>query len=139
MKQVIAFGSCEGMTWRFNKAADASWENGCAEALIRLIKRALTLSIDSRIVTINVLQTALFDVATLLNDRPIGIKSSSDCVYNTYLCPNDLLLGRCVRSVPSGIWDESQSYKKNLEFLQSISRDFWKKWIRDYWPILLVR
>lgn len=43
-----------------------------------------------------------------MNDRPIGIKPSSDCVYDTYLYPNDLLLGRSGRNVPSGMWDDSK-------------------------------
>lgn len=139
VNQITAFGSCEGMTWCFNKSADAPWENGCAESLIRLIKRALVLSVGSRIVTFNILQTAFFEIAALLNSRPIGIKPGSGCVYDTYLCPNDLLLGRSGRNVPPGVWDESQSYKKSFEFLQSVTNEFWRRWNRDFLPTLLIR
>lgn len=33
----------KGTTWVFNKSADAPWQNGCSEALIRSVKRALAI------------------------------------------------------------------------------------------------
>ena len=85
------------------------------------------------------MQTALFEVASLLNERPIGVKPGSDIDNGRYLCPNDLLLGRTNNRVPMGIWDEGDRYSKRIEHVQQIVNDFWKRWMRDYFPTLLVR
>ena len=40
----------KGTTWVFNKSADAPWQNGCSEALIRSVKRSLGIAIgDSKL------------------------------------------------------------------------------------------
>ena len=41
VEAVRSFGSNNGVTWHFNKSADAPWENGCSEALIKSIKKCL--------------------------------------------------------------------------------------------------
>ncbi|CAC5404639.1 unnamed protein product [Mytilus coruscus] len=87
------FGNGNGMEWEFTKAADAPWENGCSEALIKSVKKSLSLAIGQSIMTFSELQTVLFEVANILNERPIGT-STSDPNEGTYLCPNDLILGR---------------------------------------------
>ncbi|CAC5382020.1 unnamed protein product [Mytilus coruscus] len=94
----------------FTKAADAPWENGCSEALIKSVKKSLSLAIGQSIMTFSELQTVLFEVANILNERPIGT-STSDPNEGTYLCPNDLILGRASSNVPVGNWDESDNFK----------------------------
>ena len=85
-----------GTTWIFNKSADASWQNGCSEALIRSVRRAFG---DNKL-TFGELQTVLFQVADLLNSRPIGMKPVGDHELGSYWCPNDLLLSRASSQAP---------------------------------------
>lgn len=59
-RTILEFGTVEGMTWKFNKSAEAPWRNGCSEALIRLIKRALHLSVGFNHLTLGELQTDFF-------------------------------------------------------------------------------
>lgn len=59
------------MQWDFT-SADAPWQNGCSEALIKLIKKALTVVIGDSILTFSELQTVCFEAANLVNERPIG-------------------------------------------------------------------
>ena len=59
------------MQWDFT-SADAPWQNGCSEALIKLIKKALTVAIGDSILTFSELQTVCFEAANLVNERPIG-------------------------------------------------------------------
>ncbi len=66
------------MTWSFNKAANAPWQNGCSDALIKVIKRSITMAVGDSTLTFGELQTALFEVANLTNERPIGIKPGTD-------------------------------------------------------------
>lgn len=40
--EIAKIGGKEGMCWKFTKAADAPWQNGCSESLIKSVKRALT-------------------------------------------------------------------------------------------------
>ena len=126
------------MEWEFSKSADAPWENGLSEAMIRLVKRALPLAVGSNILTFAELQTVFFEIANLMNERPIGIKNN-DPNNGTYLCPNDLLLGRSSGRVPSGILDESCNINRRWLFVQQIANTFWKKWQRDYFHTLIIR
>lgn len=81
-----------GITWIFKNSADAPWQNGCSEALIQSVKRAIAVA-DPKL-TFGELQTVLFETANLLNDRPIGLKHIVDVEMGSYLCPNDLISGR---------------------------------------------
>jgi hypothetical protein len=135
---IYAFGEQQNMKWLINKVADAPWENGCSEALIKSTKRCLTQSVGTNILTFSELQTALFDVASLLNERPIGTKTT-DPNEGAYLCPNDLLLGRTSRKAPIGHWTASSDSKVNLSAIYEIIESFWKKWIKFYFPTLIVQ
>ena len=70
-KQIIEFGRDKGLEWLFNKSADAPWENGCSEALIRLAKRNIMVSVGSHILTFNELQIVIFEIANLLNQKDL--------------------------------------------------------------------
>ena len=133
------FGGTKGMTWKFTKSADAPWQNGCAESLIRLVKRALTVSIGERVLQYGELQTVLYEVADLINERPIGIKPGSDINLGTYLSPSDLLLGRTNNRAPMRPMEGSSTFSKGYKFSQEIVNTFWKKWMRDFFPTLIVR
>lgn len=85
ISDILQFGSNQGMTWSFNKAADAPWQNGCSEALIKVIKRSITMSVEDSTLTFGELQTALFGIANLTNERPIGIKPGTDLDLGSYV------------------------------------------------------
>ena len=131
------FGVTQGLQWEFT-AADAPWQNGASEALIRSVKRAMSAAIGESILTYSELQTVLYEVANLLNERPIGRHPTSP-EDGTYLSPNDLLLGRSTSKVPNGPFKESLNPNHRFEFVQQIIEAFWKKWTRDYFPSLLVQ
>ena len=131
------FGVVEGFQWQF-ASADAPWQNGISEALIKTIKRTLKLVIGENALTFSELQTICFEVANLVNERPIGRHPTSPD-DRTYLCPNDLLLGRLSPRIPSGPLMETSSLRQRFEFIQGIINRFWKKWIVDYFPSLIVR
>ena len=80
----------------------------------------------------------MYEVANLLNERPVG-KIPTDVHDSSYLAPNDMLLGRATSQIPSGPFDESVSLKGRFKFVQSIVKAVWIKWNRYYFPSLLVR
>ena len=136
-EQLKNFGVMGGFQWNFTPA-DAPWQNGASESLIKSVKRALTAIIGESILTFSELQTVFYEVTNLVNERPIGRHPTSPD-DGSYLCPNDLLLGRSTTRVPSGPFKESTTPKHRFEFIQHIIHAFWKKWTRTYFPDLIVR
>lgn len=49
-------------------SADAPWQNGVSEALIKSTKRATTAAIGESILTFSELQTVCYETANLLNE-----------------------------------------------------------------------
>ena len=113
-----------GFLWKFTPA-DA-------------IKRTLKLTIGDNILTFSELQTVCFEVANLVNERPIGRHSTSPD-DGTYLCPNDVLLGRSSPRIPSEPFKETSNLRHRFEFVKRIINRFWKKWTTDYFQSLIVR
>ena len=73
-----------------------------------------------------------------MNQRPIGCHTSTP-EDGTYLCPNDLLLGRASSHAPQGPFQERSSNKYRFDYIQAIVKAFWKKWSRDVFPALVIR
>ena len=134
--KVVAFG-LDGITWKFS-APDAQWQNGCAESLIKSVKKSLTHAIGKHILTVDEIQTVFFESANILNERPIG-RHPTTPEEGSYLCPNDLLLGRATSRVPGCPFKEYASDKKRFLLIQEIGNIFWCKMTRSYFPSLLAR
>ena len=73
----------------------------------------------------------------MVNQRPIG-RNPLNPDEGTYLCPNDLLLGRCTSRVPQGPFAEKSDVRQRLSFLQEIVNSFWKRWSREIFPNLVI-
>lgn len=56
MHEITEFGGKEGLKWKFNRSADAAWQNGASEALIKSVKRSLSILIGSSILRFGKLQ-----------------------------------------------------------------------------------
>ena len=132
-------GSAHVLDWNFTKSADAPWENGCCESLIRLTKRAMAIAKGESILTFSELQTVLCEVANLLNGRPIGRKPGADPTSGVYLSPNDLLLGRTSIEPPQGNWAKASKLADRFLYMQRIVTSFWMKWYRDYFSLMTIR
>jgi hypothetical protein len=136
-KQIQEHGHRVGVEWKFSPG-DAPWYNGTAESLIKSTKRALDAAIGDSVLTFSELQTCLLEAAQLVNQRPIGVLPSTPD-EGSYLCPNDLLLGRASTSIPQGPFKERTSRKHRLDFIQAIVAAFWKRWSREVFPSLILQ
>lgn len=105
--------------------------------MIKSVKRSLKIIIGDSTFTFGELQTIIFEVTNLLNERPIGLKPGSDVNAGCFLCPNELLLGRASNHAPIGSWTVDNIYKR-LEFMNDVVNGFWRKWQGDYFPTLIV-
>ena len=132
-----AFGANSGLEWDFSPAS-APWMNGCGESLIKSVKKAILQTIGSQILRFSEMQTVLYEIANLINERPIG-RHPTEPNEGCYLSPNDLLLGRASSKVPAGPFHEQTTSRQRHEFVQSIVNLFWKKWTRNYFPSLINR
>ena len=126
-----------GLEWVLSPA-EAPWYNGCCESLIRSIKKCLQRTIGEQKLSYNELQTFLYETANLLNERPIG-KILTTPEDGSYLCPNDLLLGRTFAKAPNRDFSTKSYLKRRVCFVQEITNIFWKKWTTFYFASLIVR
>ena len=136
-QQLKEFGVEKGLSWHF-ASPNTPWKNGCAESLIKSIKKAIKITVGEQILSFPELQTVLFEAANIVNERPIGV-SNRNIEDGTCLCPNDLLLGRASSCVASGPFRQYKNPKRRFAFIQSLIDAFWKKWTRDFFPNLLIR
>ena len=101
-------------------------------------KSALKKAVGEALLTPFELYTCLLEVANLLNQRPIG-RIPQDPDDGSYLCPNDILLGRATNTVPQGPFRDTLNPRHRFEFCQRIVDSFWKRWARDVLPHLVPR
>ena len=117
-KSLESYGHKFKTIWSFCPA-DAPWQNGSTEALVKSVKRALKLVIGEQVLTYAEFQTVVYEAAQLVNQRPIGkLPLSSD--DGTYLCPNDLILGPSKNYVPQGPFEENTNMKRGPNFIEEI-------------------
>ena len=122
------FAAEKGIKWQFITPT-APHQNGCAESMVKSCKRALKKAVGEQKLTPFELYTCLLEIANLVNQRPIG-RVTTDPNEGSYICPNDVLLGRVSSKVPQGPFKETRDPRKRVEFVQRID-DFWKHWLRD--------
>ena len=136
-KEIKAYGYIHQAEWSF-APADAQWYNGATEALVKTVKRALSAAVGGAVMKFSELQTVMFESAELVNSRPIGHHPGSPD-DGVYLSPNDLLLGRSTSRVPQGPFKERCSDKHRFDFVQSVTSNFWKRWMQEVFPTLVTQ
>ena len=135
--KIIDTSTRQGLNWNFSPP-EAPWYNGCCEALIRSLTKSIVHTIGNHVLTLSEMQTVLYETANIVNERPIGTtpKTIED---GSYLCPNDILLGRSSNKVPCGEFKQTLNSRKRIYFVQRLVDGFWKKWTSSYFPSLLER
>ena len=109
------------------------------ERIIRSIRKILKALLEQQLVTDEMLQTLMAEVAGILNSRPLT-PVSSDPKDLEPLTPNHLLLLRSNPSLPVGSFGKEDSYsKRRWRQVQYISDIFWKRWLKEYLPTLQER
>ena len=133
------FGGAHNFRWNLSPA-DSPWRQGKAERRIAIVKRCIAQALGDTRVTPVELQTVLFEIANICNERPIGVsKPRSDGSYSL-ITPNQLLLGRSVNILP----DDSEivdnlPMRARYRLIHEITSNFWKRWSSEVSPSLVVR
>lgn len=128
----------DGVEWSFNPLM-GSHHGGVWERMIRMIRRILNSVLHQQILDDDGLHTLMCEVEAILNDRPIT-KLSDDPNDLEPLTPNNLLLLKGKPALPPGLFDPFDMYvKRRWRQAQYIADLFWKRWIREYLPLLQER
>ena len=130
--QIESFLLQKIITWRFN-APGASHHGGTWERLISSTRRVMLGLVKEQTLSDDGLATLFAEVESVLKSRPLT-RSSSDANDLTCLTPNHLLLLKDQCCLPPGIFTECDDYVRR--HWRQIQYLFWKRWTREYLPLL---
>lgn len=135
------FAAHHGFEWVFQPPS-APHFGGAHEALVKSAKKALykMMAVERmalRAPSPKVFQTLLFEVAGLLNCRPLTYVSSDPNDYRP-LTPNDFLAKAPTQNAPAGDFGDANPLKQ-YNYLQRCVNLFWDLWIKIYLQTLVVR
>ena len=127
-----------GIKWSFNPPAGSHF-GGVWERVIRMVRRILNAVLRQQRLDDDGLHTVMCEAEAILNDRPIT-KLSDDPNDLEPLTPNHILLMKGKPSLPPGLFEQHDLYvRRRWRQVQYISDLFWKRWIREYLPLLQER
>lgn len=133
---MIRKGAENGMTWIFGPA-DSPWHQGAVEALVKSAKRAINISIHNQRLSVPEILTLFYEVANVLNERPIGALPGADSELSM-LTPNSLLLGRATAKNPGGWQPQEASNTSRYNLIQTLVDTFWSQWTQLCAPSLVL-
>ncbi|KFD58060.1 hypothetical protein M513_00823 [Trichuris suis] len=112
---------------------------GIWERLVSSAKSAICRILNGRAVNDEVLATALVEVESLLNSRPLT-HISIDPRDPEPLTPNHFLLGRPHPHLPPDVIAEAEiTSRRKWRCAPAIVEAFWKRWLREYVPCFIER
>ena len=133
--------SGRGVEWIFN-LEKAPWWGGSFERMVKSTKRCLRKMVGRAKFTLDELNTALTEVESILNSRPLSYISSSD--LEEPLTPSHLLMGRRVLNMPDQLGvqrddpdDEDftvgpDTLSDRVKRLNAALNHFWDRWRDEY-------
>lgn len=128
--------------WLFNPPA-ASHQGGVWERQIgsaRRILNGLVKKSDGRLTSVS-LHTFLYEVAAIINSRPLSVQSLEDPLGPLPLSPNHILTMKSSGILPPpGVFESPDLYlRKQWRKSQLLADDFWSKWRADFLATLQTR
>lgn len=131
-----------GVIWKFQPPS-APHFGGAHESLIKVTKRALYNILQEeakglRYPSEEVLQTLLFEVARLMNSRPLTYVSS-DPKDELPLTPNHFLGKSATVFAPPESMSENALPRERYKYSQKLLDSFWHVWHKTYLPTLMTR
>ena len=111
----------------------APWHDGFFEHLVRCVKESLRKELKCYRLSYEELQTVLFEIECILNNRPITYYYST--VMEPCLTPNHLLYGRTLTLSNTYMNDINYSSINPIlesQKLNSLINHFWNRWQKEY-------
>lgn len=123
------------MEWKFippgNPSAGGAWER-----MIRTVKTAMGYAINSRVPKEEVLLTILAEIENIVNQRPLT-HVSMDPSSSESLTPSHFLL-LSTTNLPMFEMSDLDD-RKQWRAAQALANYFWRRWVREYLPLLAPR
>ena len=126
-----------GMKWHFNPPG-APHFGGVFEALVKLVKRTLYRTLASASLSDEELLTAFCRAEAMINWRPLT-PLSSDPKDSPPLTPAHFLIGNIRTELDPSADGTESTYQKRWRRLQQVSLAFWRRWVKEYLPLLQPR
>ena len=124
--------------WTFNPPY-GSHHGGFWERCIRSIRRILRALLLEQTTDDEGLTTLMCEVESILNSRPITVVSEDSRDLEP-LTPNHLLLLKSDTMMPPGVFQKKDLLsRRRWRQIQYLSDIFWKRWAREYLPLLQSR
>lgn len=137
-QQQSDFAITHGIKWKFIPPS-APHMGGSWEVLVRCVKRALKVVLKERAPKEEVLRTLLAEAEHTINSRPLTHVSVDPRDRET-LTPNHFLIGASSGVTVPGHFQEGDLHSvRQWRVSQSLADMFWRRWIREYLPTLLLR
>ena len=133
-KQIHEFLLQKEVSWVFNPPT-ASHMGGVWERLIRSVRSIILSLLSQQPLTDEGLSTLFCTIESVVNGRPLT-KLSDDPTDLLPLTPNHLLILRPGKSLPIGVFSESDKMKRTWRQVQYLADVFWKRWLTEYLPSL---
>ena len=125
-----------GVKWIFN-VPKAPWWGGVFERLVRCTKRCLRKIIGQAKFSFDELATAITEVETVLNSRPLSYVSADD--LEEPLTPSHLMVGRRLMNMPDYPYPDLDEFDVNsavlnrrAKYLSATINRFWERWRKEY-------
>ncbi|XP_028395694.1 uncharacterized protein LOC114519723 [Dendronephthya gigantea] len=136
--QVHEFLLQRDIKWTFNPPASSHF-GGVWERCIRTVRKVLNALLKEQVLDDEGLATLMCEVESVINGRPIT-KLSDDPRDLSPLTPNHLLLLRSGPVVPPGSFVKNDKYgQRRWRQVQYLADIFWRRWTREYLPMLQER
>ena len=128
----------KNIKWSFNPP-HGSHHGGIWERCIRSVRRILRALLQEQSINDEGFVTLMCEVESILNSRPITFVSD-DPADPEPLMPNHLLLLKCDSPMPPGVFQKEDGFSRHRwRQIQYLSDIFWKRWSREYLPLLQSR
>jgi len=111
---------------------------GVWERQISTVRKVLNSTMKDQVLNDEQLDTLFCEAESVVNSRPIT-PVSSDHKDNEPLTPNHLLTLRAGQKGPPGKFSKNDIYGKRWRHVQHLADYFWRRWVREYLPILQLR
>jgi len=124
--------------WKYNPPS-ASHMGGVWERQIRTVRKVLISLLREQVLDDESLNTVMCIAECIVNSRPLT-PVSDDINDLEPLTPNHLLTLRREPVLPPGIFVKQDSYcRRRWKQVQYMSDIFWKRWTKEYLPLLQQR
>ena len=125
------------ITWEFNPPS-ASHMGGIWERQIRTARKVMNAILRNQVLDDERLDTVFCEVEQVVNSRPLT-PVPDDPKDASALTPNHLLLLRDIPVLCSGPYSKGDIYQRRWRHAQFIADCFWKRWMKQYLPLLRLR